>query len=142
MNVQELATAVDQELPIVVCILNNSYLGMVRQWQRLFYGRNYSHTCLAETANRSGEPRVDPKLKGPRPGYRPDFVKVAEAYGAVGVRVAEIKDVRPALEKALKETKRPVWIDFIVAPEEDVWPMVPAGAAIDEMMDESTYTLV
>jgi acetolactate synthase-1/2/3 large subunit len=142
MNVQELATAVDHGLPLLVCILDNRYLGMVRQWQRLFYGRNYSHTCLADTANRSGEPRVDPRLKQTPPAYHPDFVKLAEAYGAVGLRVEKAADVRPTIEQALKETKRPVWIDFIVAPEEDVWPMVPAGAAIHEMMDESTYTLL
>jgi acetolactate synthase-1/2/3 large subunit len=142
MNVQELATAVDHKLPILVCILDNRYLGMVRQWQRLFYEGNYAHTCLAETANRSGKPRVDPKLKGKPPAYSPDFVKLAEAYGAVGVRVEKIEDVRPAIEAGLKETERPVWIDFIVAPEEDVWPMVPAGAAIHEMIDESAYTLL
>jgi acetolactate synthase-1/2/3 large subunit len=142
MNAQELATAVDQKLPILVCILDNRYLGMVRQWQRLFYGRNYSNTCLAETANRSGEPRIAPAQTDAMPAYHPDFVKLAEAYGAVGVRVSTPGEVRPAIDEALKETARPVWIDFLVAPEEDVWPMVPAGAAIHEMMDESSYTLL
>jgi len=142
MNVQELATAVDQKLPVVVCILNNRYLGMVRQWQRLFYAGNYSHTCLAETAKSSGERRIDPELKQPLPSYNPDFVKLAEAYGAVGMRVESVEQVRPAIEEALKETQRPSWIEFCVAPEEDVWPMVPAGAAIHEMMDETSYTLL
>jgi acetolactate synthase-1/2/3 large subunit len=142
MNVQELATAVDQKLPILVCILDNRYLGMVRQWQRLFYGRNYSHTCLAETADRSGEPRITTAQTKAVPTYHPDFVKLAEAYGAVGMRVSTPGEVGPAIDDALKVTDRPVWIDFLVAPEEDVWPMVPAGAAIHEMMDESTYTLL
>ncbi len=142
MNAQELATAVDHKLPILVCILDNRYLGMVRQWQRLFYGRNYSYTCLAETANRSGEPRIAPTQNEPAPTYHPDFVKLAEAYGAVGMRISTPGEVRPAIDEALKETARPVWIDFLVAPEEDVWPMVPAGAAIHEMMDESSYTLL
>ncbi len=142
MNVQELATAVDHKLPLLVCILDNRYLGMVRQWQRLFYGRNYSHTCLAETADRSGEPRMAPTQKEAAPTYHPDFVKLAEAYGAVGMRVSTPGEVRPAIDEALKETARPVWIDFLVAPEEDVWPMVPAGAAIHEMIDESSYTLL
>jgi acetolactate synthase-1/2/3 large subunit len=142
MNSQELATAVDHALPILVCILDNRYLGMVRQWQRLFYGRNYAHTCMANTADRSGKPRIDPKLKETPPPYHPDFVKLAEAYGAVGVRVDKPDQVRPAIDEALKVTDRPVWIDFVVAPEEDVWPMVPSGAAIHEMMDETTYTLL
>ena len=142
MNIQELATAVDHALPIVVCILDNRYLGMVRQWQRLFYGRNYAHTCMADTANRSGEPRIDPKLKTAPPAYHPDFVKLADAYGAVGMRVEKPADVQPAIDKALAETARPTVIDFVVAPEEDVWPMVPSGAAIHEMIDESTYTLL
>jgi acetolactate synthase-1/2/3 large subunit len=142
MNSQELATAVDHGLPILVCILDNRYLGMVRQWQRLFYGRNYAHTCMANTADRSGTPRVDPKLKDAPPPYHPDFVKLAEAYGAVGMRVDKPDRVRPAIDEALAVTDRPVWIDFIVAPEEDVWPMVPSGAAIHEMIDESDYTLL
>ncbi|MBN1917412.1 MAG: biosynthetic-type acetolactate synthase large subunit [Verrucomicrobia bacterium] len=142
MNIQELATAVDHRLPIVVCILDNRYLGMVRQWQRLFYGRNYAHTCLVDTANRSGEPRIDPKSESAPPPYHPDFVKLADAYGAAGLRVDKLAGVQAAIDQALAETTRPTVIDFIVAPEEDVWPMVPSGAAIHEMIDESDYTLL
>ena len=112
MNVQELATAVKCDVPVKVAILNNGYLGMVRQWQELFFNRRYSCTCLDGA---------------------PDFVKLAEAYGAAGFLVEKPQDVRPTLEKALK-TDKPVVIDFRVCPEENVYPMVPAGKAIDEMI--------
>jgi len=112
MNIQELATAVANELPVNVAILNNGYLGMVRQWQELFFDRRYSHTHLVGN---------------------PDFVKVAEAYGATGIRVERKEQVRPALERAVAASG-PVFIDFRVAPEENVFPMVPAGEAIDQMI--------
>jgi len=112
MNIQELAPAVQDKLPVKVCILNNGYLGMVRQWQELFYKKRYSGTVL--TGN-------------------PDFVKVAEAYGARGVRVTRPEEVRPALEKAFADPH--VWVlDFAIEPEENVFPMVPAGEAIDRMI--------
>ena len=111
MNIQELATAVANEVPVKVAILNNGCLGMVRQWQELFWDRRYSHTCL-----RHGSP---------------DFVKLAEAYGALGLRVSEADEVEPALRQAIDDP-RPALIDFCVEPEENVAPMVPAGAAIDE----------
>lgn len=112
MNVQELATAVQNELPINVVILNNGYLGMVRQWQEMFLDRRYSHVDIT---------------------LGPDFVKLAEAYGAVGLRVERPEDVRPALEEALK-SKRTYVIDCIVEREENVLPMVPAGSAIHNML--------
>jgi acetolactate synthase-1/2/3 large subunit len=112
MNIQELATAVYNKLPVKVIILDNGYLGMVRQWQELFYNKRYSHTRL------SGNP---------------DFVKVAEAYGAVGMRIERKEDVRPTLEKALK-MKETVIMDFVIDPEENVYPMVPAGQAIHRMI--------
>ncbi len=112
MNIQELATAVLNKLPIKVAILNNSYLGMVRQWQELFYKKRYSHTHLVN----------------------PDFVKLAEAYGAVGFRIIRKEDVVPTLKKALN-IKKPVVMDFVVKEEEDVFPMVPAGEAIDRMIE-------
>jgi len=112
MNIQELATAVQNELPVKVAILNNGYLGMVRQWQELFYNKRYSHT----------------RLDG-----NPDFVKVAEAYGAVGIRVEKKRDVKPAIKKALS-MKRTVVIDFLIEPEENVFPMVPAGKPLHEMI--------
>jgi acetolactate synthase-1/2/3 large subunit len=112
MNVQELATAVINKLPVKVAILNNRYLGMVRQWQELFFGERYSHTDLENT---------------------PDFVKVAEAYGAVGLRATKPSEVEPVLKEAFK-TKKPVFMEFVVDRLEKVYPMVPAGAPIDHML--------
>lgn len=112
MNIQELAPAVHEKIPVKVCILNNGYLGMVRQWQELFYDRRYSATRLLGN---------------------PDFVAVAEAYGANGVRVTKPEEVRPALDTAFAD--REVWVlDFAIEPEENVFPMVPAGEAIDRMI--------
>jgi acetolactate synthase-1/2/3 large subunit len=112
MNIQELATAVINKLPVKVAILNNRFLGMVRQWQELFFGERYSHTNLDVT---------------------PDFVKVAEAYGAVGLRATKPSEVEPVLKEAFK-IKQPVMMDFVVDWKEKVYPMVPAGAAIDQML--------
>jgi len=131
MNIQELATAVHNKLPVKVAILNNQYLGMVRQWQGLFYQKNYAFTCLAQNVE------CDQQCNDPRkdcPAYVPDFVKLAEAYGAVGIRVEKPEDVRGAIEKAIC-TPNTVFIDFRVEKEENVWPMVPAGAPISEMID-------
>jgi len=112
MNIQELATAVHYGLPVKVAILNNGYLGMVRQWQELFYGKRYSYVDMS---------------------HQPDFVKLAEAYGAVGFRVTRPDEVVPVLEKAIG-LPRPVVIDFRVAREENVYPMVPAGGSLTEMI--------
>ncbi len=112
MNIQELATAVVHKLPVKIAILNNCYLGMVRQWQELFYKKRYSYTYLSN----------------------PDFVKLAQAYGAAGIRVEKKKDVRAALKKALSIKDRPVVLDFIIEQEENVFPMVPAGEAINRMI--------
>lgn len=111
MNSQELATAVYYELPLNVCILNNNYLGMVRQWQDLFFGKRYSHVEITQ----------------------PDFVKLAESYGAVGIRVEKKEEVEDALRSSLK-TPKTVVIDFRIEKEENVFPMVPAGGAIDKML--------
>jgi len=112
MNIQELATAVQYQLNVKVMILNNGFLGMVRQWQSLFYRGRYSHTSMASS---------------------PDFVKLAEAYGAYGIRVDKPSEVEDAIRKALS-IKGPVFVDFHVEPEEDVYPMVPAGAPINNML--------
>ncbi|HMK50622.1 MAG TPA: biosynthetic-type acetolactate synthase large subunit [Thermodesulfovibrionales bacterium] len=114
MNIQELATAAINKLPVKVAILNNRYLGMVRQWQELFYNERYSHTHLEVV---------------------PDFVKVAEAYGAVGLRATKPSEVEPVLKEAFK-IKRTVFMDFVVDWKEKVYPMVPAGAPIDQMLFE------
>lgn len=113
MNSRELATAVQNDVPVVSVILNNGYLGMVRQWQELFYDRRYSHTCIKGSV---------------------DFVKLAEAYGALGLRVERPSEVLPAIEEAIA-SGRPTVIDVIVECEENVSPMVPAGAAINEFVD-------
>ncbi len=112
MNIQELATVVANRLPIKVVILNNRYLGMVRQWQELFYNNNYSSTNMEA---------------------QPDFVKLAEAYGAEGYRIEKAEDMRAVLEKALA-SPNPAFIDVVVEREENVYPIVPAGAALDEML--------
>ena len=112
MNIQELATAVAYKLPVKVVILNNRHLGMVRQWQELFYNHNYSSTNMEA---------------------QPDFVKLAEAYGAEGYRIEKPEDLLPELEKALA-TPNPAFIDVVVEREENVYPIVPAGAALDEML--------
>lgn len=119
MNIQELATCVINKVPVIIAILNNNYLGMVRQWQELFFGRRYSQVLLGK--------KHDVRV--------PDFSKVAQAYGAKGIRVEKKKDVIPAIKEALDYVKGPVVIDFIVEQEENVAPMVPAGAAIDEIME-------
>ena len=113
MNIQELATAVQYKLPVKVAILNNGYLGMVRQWQELFYERRYAMTQIGNIS--------------------PDFVKLAEAYGAVGLRATRPDEVVPVIQEALR-TPLPVLMDFVVEPEEGVYPMVPAGEAIDRML--------
>ena len=112
MNSHELATAVQYQLPIKIAILNNGYLGMVRQWQEFFYGKRYASSCLE--------------------GISPDFVKLAEAYGAVGLKATKPEEVVPILKKAFSISK-PVIIDFVVDPEENVYPMVPAGEPLNQM---------
>jgi len=132
MNIQELATAVSEGLPVIVAILDNGYLGMVRQWQEVFYQRHYSGTCLMR-GPRCPRQCAEP---GPQcPPYVPDFVKLAEAYGAVGLRIHKPGEVDGALREARAVTDRPVFLDFMVQREANVWPMVPAGAPIDEMMN-------
>ncbi|MFA6170144.1 MAG: biosynthetic-type acetolactate synthase large subunit [Candidatus Margulisiibacteriota bacterium] len=113
MNIQELTTAVNHRLPIKIFVFDNCFLGMVRQWQELIYDRHYSHTQLCNN---------------------PDLVKVAEAYGAVGFRVTKEEEIRPTIEKAFAINDRPVLIDFITAKEENVYPFVPPGQAINEMI--------
>ncbi len=112
MNIQELATAVQYHLPVKIMILNNGYLGMVRQWQGLFYNKNYSGTDMS---------------------HAPDFVKLAQAYGAKGFRASAPDEVEDTIAKGLK-TPGPVIMEFIIEKEENVYPMVPAGAALTDML--------
>ncbi|NSK76258.1 biosynthetic-type acetolactate synthase large subunit, partial [Blautia massiliensis (ex Durand et al. 2017)] len=118
MNIQELATAVLEELPIICCIFNNEYLGMVRQWQKLFYGKRYAMTNLKAGA-------LSRRTDGQEyPEYTPDFIRLAESYGAKGIRVTEKDQIAAAFEAAKKNTKTPTIIEFIIDPEEMVYPMV------------------
>ncbi len=112
MNIQEMATAVQYCLPVKTVILNNGYLGMVRQWQELFYEKRYACTCIE---------------------HAPDFVKLAEAFGAVGLRATKPEEVESVLKEGLS-VPQPVIMDFMVEKEESVYPMVPAGAPITEML--------
>ena len=131
MNIQEFATAVLQELPIILCVFNNSYLGMVRQWQKLFYGKRYSMTCLRSGKACEGKCGVE---GCECPPYTPDFVKLAESYGAKALRVFKPEDVLAAFEEAKKSTKTPTLIEFIIDPEDLVYPMVKPGGALEELI--------
>lgn len=130
MNIQELATAVLEELPIICCIFNNEYLGMVRQWQKLFYGKRYAMTNLKAGA-------LSRRTDGQEyPEYTPDFIRLAESYGAKGIRVTEKDQIAAAFEVAKKNTKTPTIIEFIIDPEEMVYPMIkPGGTLADLIMD-------
>jgi len=112
MTIQELATLAQEKLAVKIAILHNSYLGMVRQWQELFYGKRYVATPLSS----------------------PDFVKVADAYGIRGIRVTRKEEVVPAVQQAMEEPG-PFLVDFMIEPEENVYPMVPPGAALAEVME-------
>lgn len=113
MNIQDLATAVQYRVPVKIAIINNGFLGMVRQWQQFFYDSRYASVCLS---------------------VQPDFVKLAEAFGAVGLRATKPSEVREVLLKAMEINDRPVLIDFVVDREENVLPMVPAGKSYREMI--------
>jgi acetolactate synthase-1/2/3 large subunit len=115
MTIQELATVVQENIAVKIAIINNGFLGMVRQWQQLFYGRRYVHTPL------SG----------------PDFVKIAEAYGVPAMRVSDKKLVVSSIEKAM-DHNGPFLLDFVVEPEENVFPIVPPGAALVEALEMPT----
>lgn len=113
MNVQELATIVQHQLPIKIFVINNGFLGMVRQWQELFWRKRYSHVNISA----------------------PDFVKLAEAYGCKAFRVTDPSDIETAIKTALAYNKGPVFVEFIVAREDNVYPMIPAGQTVNEIMD-------
>jgi acetolactate synthase-1/2/3 large subunit len=115
MTLQELATAVIYEIPVIVCLMNNGWLGMVRQWQELFHGERFSQTHLLATV--------------------PDYKALAEAYGALGFRVDREEDVDAAIMAAV-ESGRPCVIDFRVDHEEKVYPMIPAGGGSDDIVDQ------
>jgi len=113
MCIQELSTCLQYDTPVKICSLNNGYLGMVRQWQEIEYDNRYSHSYMTAL---------------------PDFVKLAEAFGHVGIRVEKTADVEPALREAFRLKDRTVFLDFQTDPTENVWPMVQAGKGISEML--------
>ena len=130
MNIQELATLSLNQIPVKIVILNNSYLGMVRQWQELFYDRRYSSTCL-----RGG--MVCKQCTGPENcnrKYVPDFVALAQSYYIPAFRATKPGEVTDVLRKGLS-AEGPALMEFIVSPEENVFPMVPAGKPIDEILE-------
>ena len=114
MNMNEIATAVRQKLPLIEVIINNHVLGMVRQWQTLFYEKHYSATVLDDGV---------------------DFVKLAEAMGAKAIRITKMEEVEPALKEALA-CPGPIVLDCMIDQDLSVFPMVPAGASIDDIFDE------
>ena len=135
MTNQELATCAVEGIPIKVAIINNGNLGMVRQWQTLFYNERYSHTDL-DRAGPAAAPRSGPPAatETAPPGTRiPDFVKLAEAYGCAGLRCEDAASVDKVIEEAMKIDDRPVVIDFVVHRDAMVWPMVPAGTSNDDI---------
>ncbi len=113
MNIQELSTCLQYNLPLKILCLNNGYLGMVRQWQEFFYEERYSHSYMESL---------------------PDFVKLAESYGHVGMQIEKPEDVEGAIKEAFKLKDRLVFMNFLTDPKENVYPMVPAGAGLDEMI--------
>ncbi len=129
MTNQELATCAINDIPIKVAIINNGTLGMVRQWQTLFYNQRYSHTNLGA----AGAPAAAAADRG-APSRIPDFVKLAEAYGCVGLRCETPDQVDATIEKAMAVTDSPVVVDFVVHQDAMVWPMVPAGVSNDQIL--------
>ena len=131
MNIQEMATAIVQGTPVIICLLNNQYLGMVRQMQQLFYGKRNSAVCLRKRRS------CPANCKGPNeacPPYTPDFVALAESYGAHGIRVEREEDIQAALDKARTYKDAPTVIEFLISSDEIVLPMVKGGNPMSEMI--------
>ena len=131
MNIQEMATAVVYELPIIICILNNGYLGNVRQWQEMFYKKRYSCTCLRYRKSCAAFCNTPSACC---PDYIPDFVQLTESYGAKAFRVQRPEDIKTTLEEAKGTKKVPTVIEFIIDPEENVLPIVPPGNPLSDMI--------
>jgi acetolactate synthase I/II/III large subunit len=117
MTCQEIATAVQHDIPVVFCVINNGYLGMVRQWQHLFYEDRLSQVALPQDC--------------------PDLMKLADAYGIPGFRVQAVEDLDATLAKAREITDQPVLLEFRVDPDEMVFPMIPSGASNDEILESA-----
>ena len=131
MNIQEMATAIVQGTPVIICLLNNQYLGMVRQMQQLFYGKRYSAVCLRKRRS------CPANCKGPNeacPPYTPDFIALAKCYGAHGIRVEKEEDIQAALDEARTYQDAPTIIEFLISSDEIVLPMVKGGNPMSEMI--------
>lgn len=131
MNIQEMATAVALELPIIICIINNGYLGNVRQWQEMFYHNRYSGTCLTYRKSCSKDCHNPEKCC---PKYTPDFVKLAESYDAKGIRVEKDEDIEKAFQQARANKYAPTVIEFIIEREANVLPIVQSGKPLNDMI--------
>ena len=134
MNMQELATAVVCGLPVIICVLNNGWLGNVRQWQEMFFEHRYSATCLRR---RYSCPAVCMEPGPDCPPYTPDFIKLAESFGITGIRVTKAEEIQPALQAAEASKDAPVLIEFLIAWDDNVLPIVPPGSPIDHMILEN-----
>ena len=134
MNIQEMATAIVYELPIIICILNNGYFGNVRQWQEMFYDRHYSSICMRYRRS-CGIGCNTPNHCCPE--YTPDFIALAESYGAKGIRVTKAEDIKTALISAKQNKKTPTVIEFIIDREINVMPIVPPGNSLNDIILES-----
>lgn len=134
MNIQEMATAVVYELPVIICILNNGYLGNVRQWQEMFFDKHYSSTCMRYRKSCPASCNAPDRIC---PAYTPDFIQLAESYGATGIRVCKTDEIIPALRTARQNKKTPTIIEFIIDREANVLPIVPPGSTLDNMIIES-----
>ena len=131
MNIQEMATAIVQGTPVIICLLNNQYLGMVRQMQQLFYGKRYSAVCLRKRRS------CPANCRGPNeacPPYTPDFIALAKSYGAHGIRVEKEEDIQAALDEARTYQDAPTIIEFLISSDEIVLPMVKGGNPMSEMI--------
>ena len=131
MNIQEMATAEVNELPIIFCIFNNGYLGNVRQWQEMFFNHRYSSTCL-RFRKRCYRDCKNPEKYCPK--YIPDFIKLAESYDAKSIRVTEESQLEEAFLMAKANKEGPTVIEFIIEREANVLPIVPAGKTLTEMV--------
>jgi acetolactate synthase I/II/III large subunit len=132
MTASELATAAVEHVPVLILIINNYFLGMVRQWQELFYGERFSSSCMT---SEGGLVKAEVAASADQRVYIPDFVKLAEAQGATGMRITEKSQVTDTLSEALKLVKtRTVILDVCIDPTEKVFPMVPAGKGLDDII--------
>ena len=140
MTIQELATAVQLELPITLIIINNGFLGMVRQMQQFFHDKNYSGTCLRKRKSCEGKCNFDGNnIPECCPPYTPDFIKLAESYGAYGIRIMDENKLSDAFKKAKQNTDAPTIIEILINFKDVVLPMVQGGKALDDMLLETNY---